>query len=254
MTSPNFRIFGLRPTLWPTVFTIPALIIILSLGFWQLARLQEKQALIALFEARISVAAETPPAADRAGAEIEFQRVIAAGQFLPENEILILGRPFDGNTGFHIIVPLKLGDGRVVMVNRGWIPEKFAKIDRRPEIAKTPVGPVEVNGLIRLVREKGRFVPDNEPARDMWFRVVPAEIAAAAKISAQVLPYYIDQLRPSDDNRQLPIGATTTVSVRNDHLQYAITWFSFAISLAVIYVLYHRRREKDQEEDGDASS
>ena len=250
MTTQPFRLFGFRPTLWPTLFTIPALIVILALGFWQIARLQEKQALIALFEARISVAAETPPAADSAGPDIEFQRVIAEGRFLPEKEILILGRPFDGNTGFHIIVPLKLQDGRILMVNRGWIPEKFSRLERRPDIAKTPAEPVSVNGLIRLVREKGRFVPDNEPGRDMWFRVVPAEIAAAQAVTGPVLPYYIDQLRPSDENRQLPIGATTKVTVRNTHLQYAITWFSFAISLAVIYVLYHRRRERDLA-DGD---
>ena len=143
------------------------------------------------------------------------------------------------------MVPFALDDGRVILINRGWIPEKFGPLPRRPARLAPPRDSVTVNGLVHVVRPKGRFVPDNEPGRDMWFTITPSEIGAAKGLDA-VATYYIDRLRPTPRDRQLPIGASTEVSVRNDHLQYAITWFSFAISLAVIYVLYHRRRSREE--------
>ncbi len=133
----------------------------------------------------------------------------------------------------------------MILINRGWIPEKFGPLPRRPARLAPPRDSVTVNGLAHVVRPKGRFVPDNEPGRDMWFTITPSEIGAAKGLDA-VATYYIDRLRPTPRDRQLPIGASTEVSVRNDHLQYAITWFSFAISLAVIYVLYHRRRSREE--------
>lgn len=245
MSSFFMRHFGFQPTLWPTLFTVPALVVILALGFWQLQRLQEKLAVIEAFEARVTAPAVAPPPAGAPVAEIEFQRVSANGRYLPDKEVLILGRPFDGNTGFHVVVPFALDDGRVILINRGWIPEKFGPLPRRPARLAPPRDSVTVNGLVHVVRPKGRFVPDNEPGRDMWFTITPSEIGAAKGLDA-VATYYIDRLRPTPRDRQLPIGASTEVSVRNDHLQYAITWFSFAISLAVIYVLYHRRRSREE--------
>ena len=245
MSSFFMRHFGFQPTLWPTLFTVPALVVILALGFWQLQRLQEKLAVIEAFEARVTAPAVAPPPAGAPVAEIEFQRVSATGRYLVDKEVLILGRPFDGNTGFHVVVPFALDDGRVILINRGWIPEKFGPLPRRPARLAPPRDSVTVNGLVHVVRPKGRFVPDNEPGRDMWFTITPSEIGAAKGLDA-VATYYIDRLRPTPRDRQLPIGASTEVSVRNDHLQYAITWFSFAISLAVIYVLYHRRRSREE--------
>ena len=245
MSSFFMRHFGFQPTLWPTLFTVPALVVILALGFWQLQRLQEKLAVIEAFEARVTAPAVAPPPAGAPVAEIEFQRVSATGRYLVDKEVLILGRPFDGNTGFHVVVPFALDDGRVILINRGWIPEKFGPLPRRPARLAPPRDSVTVNGLVHVVRPKGRFVPDNEPGRDMWFTITPSEIGAAKGLDA-VATYYIDRLRPTPRDRQLPIGASTEVSVRNDHLQYAITWFSFAISRAVIYVLYHRRRSREE--------
>ena len=245
MSSFFMRHFGFQPTLWPTLFTVPALVVILALGFWQLQRLQEKLAVIEAFEARVTAPAVAPPPADASVAEIEFQRVSATGRYLADKEVLILGRPFDGNTGFHVVVPFALDDGRVILINRGWIPEKFGPLPRRPARLAPPRDSVTVDGLVHVVRPKGRFVPNNEPGRDMWFTITPSEISAAKDLDA-VATYYIDRLRPTPRDRQLPIGASTEVSVRNDHLQYAITWFSFAISLAVIYVLYHRRRSREE--------
>ena len=61
MSSFFMRHFGFQPTLWPTLFTVPALVVILALGFWQLQRLQEKLAVIEAFEARVTAPAVAPP-------------------------------------------------------------------------------------------------------------------------------------------------------------------------------------------------
>ena len=90
MSSFFMRHFGFQPTLWPTLFTVPALVVILALGFWQLQRLQEKLAVIEAFEARVTAPAVAPPPAGAPVAEIEFQPVSATGRYHADKEVLIL--------------------------------------------------------------------------------------------------------------------------------------------------------------------
>ena len=226
-----------RPTLWPTVVTLPTLAVLVGLGVWQLERLEWKTGLITLFEERVSAMAVAPP--DRID-DIEnwrYRRIAVSGNFLHDREIQITGKPFKGSAGFHVVTPLQMTGGRIVLVNRGWVPENRRTPAFRPETLVA--GPVRVEGILREDRRRGYFVPDNEPANDAWLYVDTAQIAAHHRLDA-VVPYYIDAIRPGA-SRALPIGASTEITVRNEHLQYAITWFLLAASLAVIYVLYHYR-------------
>lgn len=238
----SFDIRRFRPTLWPTLFTIPAVIVMLSLAAWQFQRLAWKTELIETFEAR--VAAEPVPAP----AEIEdldawrFRRVTATGHFDYEREIQITGKPFEGTAGFHVVTPLRTTDGFTLIVNRGWVPERDRRPADRPETL--PDGEVTVVGIVRRDAVRGSFVPDNEPANDVWLYVDIAEIARERGLGAPVANYYVDVLRPAGPYT-LPIGAKSSIDVRNEHLQYAITWLLLAATLVVIYVLYHCRREDE---------
>ena len=235
-----------RFTLWPTLFTVPALAILLGLGLWQIDRLHWKTELIANFDARVSAAAVPPPQQVTDTAEWRFRKVRLDGVFLHEKEVLITGKPFEGTAGFHVVTPLRLADGRVILVNRGWVPEKLRQRARRPE--SLPAGRVTLEGLVRADRRRGYFVPDNEPGNEVWLYVDTAEIARHRGLDA-VAGYVVDALR-GPGPYSLPIGASDRITVRNEHLQYAITWFLLAATLLAVYLVYHYRRPRG---DGDAA-
>lgn len=234
-----------KPTFWATFFTVPAVLFMLGLSWWQIERLQWKTALIAQFEERVNQPAVLPPDRIDDVEEWRYRRVRLVGTYLHDKEVLITGKPFEGNPGFHLITPMRLADGRTVLVNRGWIALKA----KGPEDTSSMhvEGLQTLEGLIREDGLRGSFVPDNEPAKEVWLYVDTAEIAAYRGLGP-LLPYYVDRLREPGQNKT-PIGATTKISVRNEHLSYAATWALLAATLIVIYVLYHLR---PVEEDGEA--
>jgi surfeit locus 1 family protein len=230
-----------RPTLWPTVFTGPAVLLMLGLSIWQVQRLYWKEALIAERTSRIGAPAMALPgtdplaAADLAG--LEYRHVQVPGQFANDKEIFLGARTFEGSAGYHVITPFRLADGRTVLADRGWIP-----LDRK-EALKRSLGEIEgptlLDGVIRLQGRQTWFVPDNRPDLDFFFWV---DLPAMAKLSG--LPetetrFYVEA-GPEKNPGGIPIGGQTRIDLPNDHLQYAITWFCLAIALIVIYVLYHR--------------
>ncbi len=227
-----------RPTLWPTLFTVPALVALIGLGLWQLDRLQWKSALIEMFEERVSAVPLAPPDAIGDITTWRYRRIVAEGEFLHDREVHITGKPFEGSAGFHVLTPLRMPDDRILIVNRGWVPDNRRSRSRRPETVQA--GRVMIEGILREDRRRGYFVPDNEPVNDIWLYIDTAEIAAHRQLGP-VLPYYIDAIR-DPERRRLPVGASTAITVRNEHLQYAITWFLLAVALAVIYIIYHYRR------------
>jgi surfeit locus 1 family protein len=236
-----------RPTLWPTLFTVPTMIVLLGLGTWQLERLQWKEALIADRAARTSAPPiELPPPGPLSASalnDLDFHHAAASGEFLHDREMYLAARTMEGSVGFQIVTPLRMGDGRVVLVNRGWVP------DNRKEPAKRAAGQVAgtaaVDGAIRVPRPRSwmqrQLVPDNDPARNFWFWNDLAAMGAYAEIPPdKLVPVYLEA-GPADNPGGLPIGGQTKVNLPNDHLQYAITWYALAVALAVIYVLYHRK-------------
>ncbi len=235
------RLFGIRPLLWPTLMTLPAVLGSLALGTWQVQRLQWKTELIAEREAR----RDAPPLVALPerfdAAKDEFRKVRVTGRFLHEKEMYLAARSFRGNTGYHVITPLVLAGGRTILVNRGWIP-----LDRKSPETRQPgngAGEVAVEGYLRAETGPGWFTPKNEPEKNFWFFV---DIAAMAKAHglANVMPFYIEA-GPAENRGGFPIGGQTRFELPNDHLQYAITWYSMAVIGIVIYLLYHRRRAQE---------
>ena len=83
-------------------------------------------------------------------------------------------------------------------------------------------------------------MPENEPHNNAWVFVDPVAKAAAAGLGALPAHYVMSSAR--DTPGGYPIGHQWRLNIRNDHLQYAVTWYALAIALLVIYVLYHRKR------------
>jgi surfeit locus 1 family protein len=228
-----------RPTFWPTVFTVPAVLLMLGLGVWQLYRLQWKEALIAERIERTTAAAIALPGPDVDVSNLEYRHVVATGEFLHDQETFLGARSLNGNAGYHLVTPLKLDDGRVLLIDRGWIPLERKSPDKRA-LGEVP-GQVTVDGVIRLKGTQNWLVPDNRPDLNFFFWADLAGIAQLKGLSNVETRYFVEA-GPAKNPGGFPIGGQTRIDLPNDHLQYAITWFCLAVALAVIYVLYHRQQ------------
>ena len=227
-----------QPRPGPTLFTIPVVLLCLALGGWQVQRLHWKEGLIAQRAAALAAAPVAAPQSLAAARALDLHRVAVDGVFRNDREVLVHAIGPEGGAGFDVLTPLQEAGGRTVFVNRGFVPTTLAERDKRR--AGEPVGRVHVAGLLRLpLNEKpGWFVPDNTPGRGEWFWVdLPAIGAAAAQ--SDVAPFYIDaDATPNPGG--WPRGRASLPALPNNHLQYAITWFSLAIAALVIYLLSQR--------------
>ncbi|MGE0424814.1 MAG: SURF1 family protein [Reyranellaceae bacterium] len=234
-----------KPSLWPTVFSVPAFLVMIGLGVWQLQRMEWKNDLIERLQTRMTM----PPldaqgvAADPKAAE--YRKVRLTGTFLHDKELHLLARSLNRNVGLQVVTPLRLESGEVVLFNRGWVPERLKDPARRP--AGQVPGLVTVEGVVRLSEAgvKSWFIPDNKPERNVWLTVDVATMRRSAGLpDAPALK--ADQWFVAADARAnpggYPIGGQTRVNLPNDHLQYAITWFLLALSLVGVYVAYHWHR------------
>jgi surfeit locus 1 family protein len=226
-----------RPLLWPTVFSVPVLLLLLALGSWQIERLFWKRELIAQRHAAVTAAPIAAPLSLDEARSMEYRHVTDEGIFLNNKEIFLGATSEAGRNGYQVLTPLKEKGGRIVFVNRGFIPAELKDPGKRSE--GQIAGAVRVQGLLRLPTGKPAwFVPDNRPDLNYWLWVDLSAMAAADRLE-DVAPFYIDA-DSTPNPGGWPKGGVTRLELRNDHLQYAITWFSLAVALIVIYFLYHR--------------
>jgi surfeit locus 1 family protein len=228
---------GFRPRLVPTLLTIPMVLVCAALGGWQLQRLEWKQALIAQREAAVTGAPVALPQTLADARALEFHTVVDEGVFLHDKEIFLGAIGPKGAAGFDVLTPLREAGGRAVFVNRGFVPTELKNPTKRA--AGQPTGSVRVAGLVRVPPDTkpGWFVPDNRADINYWFWVDLPAIGAAAGLNA--VPFYVDaDATPNPGG--WPKGGVTPLVLPNDHLQYAITWFSLAVAALVIYLLSQR--------------
>ena len=128
-------------------------------------------------------------------------------------------------------------NNKIIYINRGWVPKKYIKKESRGFSLIS--GETEIIGLIRMPQKKGYFVPENEPDNGFWFTIKPNEFNKHLNISAEY-KFYIDELT-LDDKLKIPMPANGTIRVPNNHLQYAITWYSLAMGLIFVYFAWHRQ-------------
>jgi surfeit locus 1 family protein len=240
---------GFRPRLAPTLITIPAVLACLALGVWQIERLHWKEALIAAQEAGLAAQPVAVPQTLAEARRLEFHRVFVSGVLLWDNEILLHAIGPEGEAGFKRMTPLREADGRVVLINRGFIPTGWLPDVRRMDATHSRfVGTGQHTGLLRLPPDQkpGWFVPDNQPMRGEWFWLDLPAIAAAEGLD-NVAPFTIDADAIPWPNCK-PLACATPPPLPNNHLQYAITWFSLAAAGAVIYVLSQRSGGKSSDD------
>lgn len=199
-----------------------------------------KADLLATIEERLEAPAVPLPATLDDPAAWNYRRVTVAGQFQTDHVFRLIGRVHDDRVGEELLVPLvrtnPSAQGQIVLVDRGWVPAGWN--------GELPAGEDEVSGLMRLPAAPGWFQPENQPETNQWFTIDLdriSEILGNARVFPMVL--YED----AGPEGQVPIGGQLRVTIPNDHLSYALTWYGLAVVLLVIYILFHIRRPEENQ-------
>ncbi len=220
-------VFTLR--FWPTILTLVMLAVLIGLGTWQVERLHWKQNLLAEIDQRSHM-----PPVDISNltdaSNIDYLPAKASGLFRHDQEFYLTAISKDGQGGYHVLTPLQLDNGTVLLVDRGWVP--YDKKDPATRRDGQLFGPVSVTGLLRKPIHIWSQ-PANDPAHNQWYGIDLAAMAAQANMPA-FLPYVLDA-DATPNAGGYPIGGQTRVTLPNNHLSYAMTWFGLALALLVIY-------------------
>lgn len=219
------------------VLVLAGVITMVNLGFWQLDRLDQRQAFNATVEARYD--ADPRPLAEVLTAEadsdeVEWYPVSATGVYEPESTIRIVNRSQNGFAGDNIVVPLRLADGRVLLVNRGFLVQGTV-------VPRAPAGEVTVTGHLRPSQAR-RLGQLSDPASGRLAEAQRIDIdRLAQQLDGDVVSMYVDayESSPADSEDLQPVVAPDLSE--GSHLSYAIQWFIFSACAVVGWVLAVRR-------------
>lgn len=228
-----------RPMLWPTVFSLAGVLILVWLGTWQLERLAWKTDLIDRIEGGLAadplplavLLADEPDAAAHA-----WRRVSVQGTYDHAGEQLVYSGTGPQGPGALVMTPLESPGLPPVLVNRGYVPETRQTPASRPD--SQPDGEVEIVGFLRPAGPPGPFVPPHQPG-GLWFvRDVAGMAEATGHPDLLLVTLELTAERPSAD---LPVPQPAEVRLTNNHLGYALTWYGLAIALLSVYGAFHHR-------------
>ena len=235
------------PKLSFTIFTIISILILSSFGFWQVERLVWKRELIEKIENAnsSSIILELPNEQDKLKT-LAFRKAKLTGVFLNEHEFHITPRSFRGKLGYHINTPFKLKDGRIILINRGWVVTELKKQEAR--LKSIINDEVTIDVQFRLDKDYTKFTPKSSPEDNIWFHKDYENMSKHSGL--QLLNIGADVI--GEQNRDvLPIPSTGEIKIRNDHFEYILTWFGIAIGIFFVYFFGHFRQRADAEPKSD---
>jgi cytochrome oxidase assembly protein ShyY1 len=244
LRRPKWIIFGIVVVILAVSFV--------SLGFWQLRRLEgvrtENARILAARDTQVSPAAQllridTPPAAD-----VEYQRVTATGRYDTAHEIVVRGRSIGAANGVFVVTPLVTDSGAVLLVARGWVAAAGAA-DQAPEVPAATPGDVTVVGRVRLPETGAGPARAAEVDRFLSVtRIIPAELSSW--VGKPTYDAYVEQLEQSPAPAEpAPAAIPQGALEEGNHESYAYQWFTFAVmaigGYVLLIVLEQRKRGRE---------
>jgi cytochrome oxidase assembly protein ShyY1 len=235
------------------IFTFLTLALLIGLGIWQLQRRAEKHALIAQLTERLAAAPGALPspaqwsALTPAGDEFRRVRFSATYESGPDAMVYSSGsaiRDDVSGPGTWAFLPARLGRAGIVVVNTGFVQNTMQ--DRvQQDRAVTPLvtgQPVTMTGYIRFPESAGALTPAENLAKRLWF--TRDHLAMARALGwGEVAPFYIDLEQPVPESG-VPKPGPLEVHLKDDHLQYAITWFGLAGAVLIAFGVWLRGQRR----------
>ena len=229
----EINLFGRQYEFLAVVLMSFTIVTLIMLGNWQISRLHKKEHFINSISSNVEndaidlTSTETPK---------PYDKVSLSGHFLSNKNVFLYGRRSASpeKDGYYLLSAFASDSGKTYVISRGWFPQSLKH--------KLQEGIIEqdhetLEAIILPGEKKNYFVPENDQKNKVWFTL---DLNMASKvINTNVQDFYLMQI----DSTTLPSGVvslkTTHLNkVRNDHLEYAITWYSLAACLLVIFMIY----------------
>jgi cytochrome oxidase assembly protein ShyY1 len=237
-------------------FTLVMVALFVGLGVWQLQRRVEKHALIAALTERLAAAPGSLPSPAQwstlAPARDEFRRVSfpAVYQSAPDAMVYSSGsavRDDISGPGTWAFMPARLQTGEIVVINAGFVQNTMQDRDQQDRAVRRLItqDPVTLTGYIRFPEAAGLLTPPENLAKRLWFTRDHLAMARALGWgeSKPVAPFYIDLEQPVPASG-IPKPGPLQVHLKDDHLQYAITWFTLAGAVLIAFGVWWRAQRR----------
>lgn len=230
MNSPEKAPFKLDVNWKISLFTVVLLPVLVGLGFWQLQRADEKNTIQQSIEQQQALEpidlAQVEP-----GQTLAFRRVRFFGHPDKQHIWLVENQIYQGKVGFHFLVPVKLENGRNILVNAGWIPaaERRGELPPLPELPESAV----FFGQIRTLNDN-RFLHGARVDAGWPKRILQADIPAMEQSLGEPLSPWLVQLDAASPMAQTVYWPATNMSA-DKHIGYALQWFLMAFVLVILW-------------------
>ena len=208
-----------------SVFVIFFIFVFVALGSWQIVRLNWKNNLILEIENSLK---NSPVELTNSNVE-NYLKIKTSGSIDLEKQIYLYNLNDTGTPGFEVINPILINDTNY-LINRGWIP-----FEKKNSQEINIFDENDIIGTLKLQGRKNIFKPDNDLEENYWFSLNREDIL---KFTGKEFSKYIIYL---NGNYQVPKPKKITANISNNHQKYALTWFSLAISILLLY-LYFRKK------------
>lgn len=220
----------------PTIAALALVALTAWLGNWQDRRAQEKTGRQALLEAREVAPPLTITGAGGTAEDLLFRRLRAEGRFVADGQIFIDNRIHGGRAGYHVVTPFRLSpSGAILLVNRGWVARSAAY--PAPPAAPVPEGERAIAGLAVLPPARFLELSADTVEGNVWQNLSIERYAR--RVRAPVVPVVLLANPPGE--------GLVAVDERPDagiakHREYALTWYSLAVTAGVLWVALNLRR------------
>lgn len=238
-----------RGALGMTIIALVMVGVLAGLGIWQLQRRDEKHVLIAALTERLALAPVQLPAdwAALNAARDEFRRVTFTATFESKPDVMVYTsgsavREDVSGPGTWAFLPARLPDGRAIVINAGFVQNTMQdRAQQDQAVGRLITGaPVTMTGYLRFPETPGLFSAHEDRAKRLWF-VRDHRAMALAMAWGEVAPFYVDLEAPVPPSG-VPKPGPLQVHLRDNHLQYAITWFGLALVVLVTFGFWVAQR------------
>ena len=211
-----------------SIFVFFSIIIFCSLGTWQVYRLQWKLDLIS----EINNGLNSEPVFYSKTKIINYQKVKFNGIFDFEKQVYLYSLNNKGTPGYDLITPIKMNSNEIVLVNRGWI-----KKDLRNNKSINNINSKFFEGILKKITKPNPFKPENDIKNNIWYSLKLEDLES---FTGYKLNNFVIYLQNNQNN--LVKNKIVSPDLPNNHLKYAITWYSVALSI-LLYFLYFRKKQ-----------
>jgi cytochrome oxidase assembly protein ShyY1 len=235
------------------IFTALMVLVFTGLGIWQLQRRTEKHALIAMLNERLAAAPEPLPAPSQWNAltpgRDEFRRIAFSATYAPLPDAMVYSagsavRDDVSGPGTWAFLPAQLADGNTVVVNTGFVQNTMQDRAQQDRAVRRLItgDPVQLTGYIRFPESAGALTPSESVAKRLWFtrdHLAMSRVLGWVEGGKAVAPFYVDLETPAPESG-IPKPGPLSVHLKDDHLQYAITWFTLAFAVVIAFGVWWR--------------